>query len=908
MRIAFLLDNAYGIGGTIRSTVNLSRALADRHTVEVVSLRRTVRDTALTFDPRVRMTHLLELRRSERGHDGDDPRFREASHRFTEGADHLQRGVATHLGDLRVEEYLRETDADVVIATRPKINDYLAAYGSDRYLRIGQEHLTHSMHSEHVRSHQDAAIPLLDAFVTVSYADAANYRAAIAGTGTETAEHDALITCIPNAVPAVDVEPSDGESRLIVAAGRLIKVKRYDRLLKAFAIVSQRHPDWRLRLYGRGRQQAALRARIDSLGLYDRAFLMGPHAPIEAEWAKGAIAAVSSDAESFGMTLVEAMHCGVPVVSTDCPYGPGEIISNGRDGLLSPLGPTEKDSVRAYADALTQLIENPELRYRMSQSALEKAARYSPERIAGEYEQLIEKLLEQRESRGARPERIRAGAATGTAAGAGAAGAAAETGSVGAAVEAGAAGGAGGAAGAGAGSEGAGAVAGAAPAPGTSGPATAAPAPPAHPAPPAGTGAGTAGTAGTAETAGTAGTAGTVAGTGAAAGSASEPQRPGPPATAPAPPAAPGHAADARKPSPAAPAPPRSRPVRRFALRVAGPVLRPAVRAWRRHTAANRPAAKLRRPVARTRVALDGSLVIRLLAKRLPKTSSALLLRSRRDSGAPRRIPLPPRSEAVDGWVEVRVDHAAHTLSEDRWDTYVERAADKKRKRVQSELVETARLLSMPAPVDGDGVLTPWVPYTTLDGYLAVRAWHRTGHAEVTSIELGQESCTVRAELYGRAARAAAEDGGAVVGVARSKSEPDFELPFEVAEGFVPSLSFEVPYELPAALDSGNLKGVWDLWLRTGGEDAPRVRFGRLLGDLADRKKTDLVPRVRLGETETGVWFYFSLINDLVVAMQPLPYEKPPTAAPAKSAAAEAAGQGAPSAPSASSSPSTPAP
>ncbi|MCH6160593.1 glycosyltransferase family 4 protein [Streptomyces marispadix] len=882
MKIAFLLDNAYGIGGTIRSTVNLSRALADRHSVEVVSLRRTVRDTALTFDPRVKMTHLLELRRTERGYDGDDPRFREASHRFTEGADHLERGVATRLGDVRVEEYLRETDADVVIATRPKINDYLAAYGSDRYLRIGQEHLTHSMHSEHVRTHQDAAIPLLDAFVTVSYADAANYRAAISGSGTETAEGDALITCIPNAVPAVDVEPSDGESRLIVAAGRLIKVKRYDRLLKAFALVSQRHPDWRLRLYGRGRQQAALRASIDSLGLYDRAFLMGPAAPIESEWAKGAIAAVTSDAESFGMTLVEAMHCGVPVVSTDCPYGPGEIISNGQDGLLSPLGPTEKDSVRAYADALTRLIENPELRYRMSQAALEKAARYSPDRIAGEYEQLIEKLLEQRGSGTARAAALAGAERAGTEG--------AAVADPGGAVAAG---------------EDAGAVAGAAPAQATGAAPAEAPAAgqdsaPPGPAPQA---------AGAAPAAGSPQAAPVQA-------SASAPQRPGRSAHAPSPsagstpkpaPAAGTSPAAGQKPSPAAPKPPPNRPFRRFALRVAGPVLRPAVRAWRRRRDVNRPAAKLRRPMARTRVALDGSLVVRLLAKRLPKTPSMLLVRSRRESGAPHRIPLPPRSHAVDGWVEVRLDRTTHPLSEDRWDTYVERVADKKRKRIRSELVETARLLSMPAPVDGDGVLTPWVPYTTLDGYLAVRAWRRPGHAEVTSVELGRESCTVRAELYGRAATATAPDGGAVVGVARSKSEPDFELPFEFTPGLVPSLSFEVPYELPAALDSGNLKGVWDLWFRTGGEDAPRVRFGRLLGDLADRKKTDLVPRVRLGETETGLWFYFSLVNDLVVAMQPLPPEKPTAAAPAKAGAVPGtSGQSTPSGSSASSAPSAP--
>jgi hypothetical protein len=337
-------------------------------------------------------------------------------------------------------------------------------------------------------------------------------------------------------------------------------------------------------------------------------------------------------------------------------------------------------------------------------------------------------------------------------------------------------------------------------------------------------------------------------------------------------------------------------------------VLRPVVRAWRRRRNPNRPAAKLRRPVARTRVAADGALVIRLLAKRLPKSPAALLVRSRRTSSAPHRIALPPRSEAVDGCVEVRLERTAHPLTEDRWDTYVERIADGKRKRIQSELVETARLLSMPAPVDGDGVLTPWVPYTTLDGYLAVRAWSRSGHAEVTSVELGQESCTVRAELYGRAAQVTRADGSTVVAVSRSKSEPDFELPYEFVSGLVPSLSFELPYELPAALDSGGLKGVWDLWLRTGAEDAPRVRFGRLLGDLADRKKTDLVPRVRLGGTETGIWFYFSLVNDLVVALQPLPLpaEKPLEAAPAKGAAATSAAEGSGSQ-STSSSPSAPA-
>ncbi|MGH3325833.1 MAG: glycosyltransferase, partial [Streptomyces sp.] len=90
--------------------------------------------------------------------------------------------------------------------------------------------------------------------------------------------------------------------------------------------------------------------------------------------------------------------------------------------------------------------------------------------------------------------------------------------------------------------------------------------------------------------------------------------------------------------------------------------------------------------------------------------------------------------------------------------------------------------------------------------------------------------------------------------------------------------------------------------LRPGAQGTVPVRFGRLLGDLADRKKTDLVPRVRLGETETGLRLYFSLSNDLVVALQPLPLAE---RAEVLAADAAPATPSAPTAHSASSSPST---
>lgn len=382
MKIAFLINNAYGIGGTIRATVNLSRALADRHDIEVVSVHQVSDTPELAFDERVTLTPLIDMRTDRPTYEGDHPLTAEPCTMFpdTGAAANSTRLLYTALQDERIGTWLRETDAEVVIATRPDLNGYLARDGQNRYLRIGQEHLSLDAHNPTIRAHQNRAIGQLDAFVTVSGADAAQYRRALPEVPTR-------ILCIPNGVPQPAVEPSDLRSNVIVAAGRLIAIKRYDRLIDAFAKVAATHPTWSLRLYGRGPERPKLRQRIDELGLYDRVLLMGPVSPIETEWAKGAIAAVSSDMESFGMTIVEAMHCGVPVISTDCPHGPAEII-DGTNGVLVPLD----TGVDGYAAALDRLMADVFLRERLGAAARRRAQTYEPSALSLRYEALFQEL------------------------------------------------------------------------------------------------------------------------------------------------------------------------------------------------------------------------------------------------------------------------------------------------------------------------------------------------------------------------------------------------------------------------------------------------------------------------------------------------------------------------------------
>ncbi|ANW20982.1 glycosyltransferase family 4 protein [Streptomyces clavuligerus] len=379
MKISFLIHNIYGLGGTNRTTINLATAMADHHEVEIVSVLRDRDTTLFPIDPRVRVVPLVDTRSEEHAAARDTPAeiFPTSETRYRQ---------YSALCDRKVAEYFKKAKPDVAISTRPGMNVYVAALTEEHTLRIGQEHVTLASHPEPLRAELRAHYPRLDGFVTVSEADADNYRAQMKIPGLP-------VLSIPNSVPEPLVAPGTGRPKTVVAAGRLAVVKRYDDLVRAFAKVAAEHPDWDLRIYGDGSQRAKLRKLINELGLFHQVHLMGLASPIEAEWVKGSIAAVTSESESFGMTIVEAMRCGVPVVSTDCPLGPREIIRDGKDGRLVPVGDTD-----AIAAALLDLIGDEKKRIAMGEAARRNAARFDPAAVAARYDELFEQLRKGRTS------------------------------------------------------------------------------------------------------------------------------------------------------------------------------------------------------------------------------------------------------------------------------------------------------------------------------------------------------------------------------------------------------------------------------------------------------------------------------------------------------------------------------
>lgn len=199
-------------------------------------------------------------------------------------------------------------------------------------------------------------------------------------------ELDNVVT-IANPSPFMPTAVSPLTEKRVIAVARYSHEKGIDLLLEAWAQVEKRTSDWRLEVFGDG-DTTAFNALIDCLGIdRSRCILNGRTSQIEQEYLKSSIAVCSSRFEGFGMIIVEAMACGLAVVSFDCPWGPRNIIRDGEDGIL-----VENGNVDKMADALVSLIQDNDKRTTMAKNAVQNVKRFEIEKIAEQWRQLFEEV------------------------------------------------------------------------------------------------------------------------------------------------------------------------------------------------------------------------------------------------------------------------------------------------------------------------------------------------------------------------------------------------------------------------------------------------------------------------------------------------------------------------------------
>lgn len=289
----------------------------------------------------------------------------------------------------RIRRLLRDEQPDIAIGMMSTSATLLALARTKDVIAIGSEHSYPGLDGSNA----------LWTFLRRNFYGRLNAVTALTRKGADwLQEHTTAhqVAVIPNAIhlPLPRQEPFlnlmnivDPARPLLLAVGRLVAVKAFDKLIHAFADLAQEHSTWKLVILGEGPLRSELEAQIDALGLLDRVHLPGWAGNLTDWYDKAEILAVTSEYEGFSNVLIEAMAHGCAVISYDVDAGPRDIITHGKDGLLIADGDHEE-----FVRTLGNLMKDDALRGEMGEAARQVGQRFSPSVIDQKWQSLFRSI------------------------------------------------------------------------------------------------------------------------------------------------------------------------------------------------------------------------------------------------------------------------------------------------------------------------------------------------------------------------------------------------------------------------------------------------------------------------------------------------------------------------------------
>ena len=378
MKIIYCIRATYNPGGMERVLLNKVTYLVNKlhWDVTIVTTDQQGRPPFYPFPEQIRMIDL----HIDYADDNEKPVFGKITGYLRRRQKH-RKALATLL--------MREK-ADVVVSLYPSESSFIPSIpdGSKKVLELhyckffrlqyGRSGLLGLIDRWRIR-HDEKIARRFDKFVVLTQEDC-GYWGALPN-----------LEVIPNAAMQFGECHSDVSQPRVIAVGRLDYQKGFDRLIQAWEIVQKdaKCRNWRLDIFGQGEWRDMLQRMIEKAGLDQSAHIHPPTSQIGNEYADSSLLVMSSNYEGFPMVMIEAMACGLPVVSFDYKCGPRDIIDNGINGLLVSNG-----DIEGLAYAMIEVISDNAYRKLLSANAKRIVETYSEEAVMAKWIALFSNLIQ----------------------------------------------------------------------------------------------------------------------------------------------------------------------------------------------------------------------------------------------------------------------------------------------------------------------------------------------------------------------------------------------------------------------------------------------------------------------------------------------------------------------------------
>ena len=374
MKIIYCIAGTYNSGGMERVLANKANFLAEcGHEVLIITTDQLGREPFFALSPQVR-TFNLDINYEENNNKGFIIKVLQYPFKQWKHKKRLTDLLLDLQADIVISMFCNDVSfiANIPDGSKKILEIHFSKFKRLQYGRKGVWRLTDWLRSKT----DEKTVRKFDKFVVLTHEDKGYWgdlpnMEVIGNAKNKWGDHTASL-----------------DNKQVIAVGRYDYQKGFDRLIEAWRLVYSRFPDWKLKIVGDGGLRDQWQRLIDKHHLGEVIELKKSVSDMLPEYLDASILAMSSRYEGLPMVLIEAMSVGLPAVVFDCKCGPKDIISDGEDGFLAPEG-----DIKALAERIIQLIEDPILCKKMGQAAKRTSVRFSEDVIMAKWTTLFDNLV-----------------------------------------------------------------------------------------------------------------------------------------------------------------------------------------------------------------------------------------------------------------------------------------------------------------------------------------------------------------------------------------------------------------------------------------------------------------------------------------------------------------------------------